>query len=1054
MLSTYSNKNQSRRVSERELISLLDDLKPEINSNLGSKNVPYLLSQTNGNYFSMSTRSNPSSERVSSRRVSTRSNPSYKITSPSSNSSQIKPNSEYSANGSPNNELSLNETKKELYVFIENVDKSSYESFVEIQLNKSSKKVFIDLESSPKILNSSVSFSEFSKSTISPIHKSAFQYKKRSNISYPKNPISKFAKPNTQIVENVSHELVHLVENTKKHNRELKFTTYDHPPENVIEILITKNSFTSKMCRIVSRAISLKLQKRDLENSLNNNALRKNQNNIYNRFNSSPIRKKNNIIIHESSSEDSENPVFNHSSIQNHRFVSSSPIVAPNESRNKNFLNSKYIGHTNNNIPRKDVKIFESDNDSSEIEDGSIYEDRTFTSQFNHFGFERKINTSQSHQLLSRESPQKPISYESDSDSFKLDSLTQVNTSTQNFENPIIHNKRIDTGIHSNSEPEPEEVSPILVKNSQLLSKVEVINLSSDNGKDTQSDDSQVIKKRRFIGRRNSIDKSSPGSVSPRSIVMKYKLQKELKDLEVSRGYSVALDRNIKKKFKKPSYREVLIKSRSQISNKTSRTSKLFYNHSSVSDSDDSDDSYESSDSNIETSYSDVINYGLPRTQPTSSSRNRPGYNKKSRSQSYRSSANHHNSMNGGRHSNSQMSMTPTTIDGMFNPSVHDSDGISRPNSPSSRSSSSVYSSDFVVDEDEVVDYSGNDGSFYKAIDNIEISSQSLPAIRNRDLLSESNSKEIRLSDFGLSFSQDIHTSFNTYIQYMIHAIFNRDIVNTVDFETMKYFENAKNTVDNRISTIRDSLVSSSVWNPQFLIDLKSHPIYELEDEDPIAGCEACTFGTSRTSTFSIHLMGYPSLNEVPKFFSTVDEKNYKPGRNDLVSIRFKKFKTYPKYLMDRNLVTSEMRSFFKDGYDTTKKVGDLHTLGISGVSYLSGRFCQKRSQVYHWLYHYPYYLFLKLKSAANEYISKQKIDLESKFLFINTQCSFLFKAKLTINSLFPLLHFFQIALNPKEKAKFAEGMVYELEKSKVTAYYFKEFTKYLDDAQDLYSTK
>ncbi|OMJ08232.1 hypothetical protein AYI70_g11676 [Smittium culicis] len=767
--------------------------------------------------------------------------------------------------------LTHNSPANNAFVVIENYDKTGYTKIDTPKFNfKNPPIVTVSIDSTP----------ELSSYSIFPQSKYGSRNKKRS--SRPSSNQTKSSKPEPIVLTinptpspHLKSKISYGSENSKNNtlnppsnNTYAPITYYSEPPKRFVSVLITKNSLTNKVCRIVSKAISTKLANKDI--SFSNLFKPTVKNGIinspdYNNINSSPLRKKSSIRIYESSSEESK---------------SSSPEIPLPIKKGINFQKSEYISSSRNNNSQKNVKIFDSDNDSSEIEDASIYEDKTFLSENKNFGFERKVDhhpnfyeQSQSYSQNTQDNTLNPFNT-----SFKPDTKIPLNQSNHihynslpNFEPSIKSDLNLNTSTHYSSESENTELPSTFVNNTQTPNNLFVIQSTDDDAK-THSDSSGVIKRKRIINRKNVSNNISPPSVSPKSIVMKYKLQKELNDLKVSRGYAKAQNKKLKrtKKRSKPSFRELLKKTKSDIrGNRTglkdfNRKYNSFY-VSGDSDSFDSQSSSESFSTNDDSSsstssipissYSDVINFGLSQPKSTSSKKSKP---KKSRRSPTINST----------HSNTQPSPLISAITRNDESDEYNPENLSNKYDPSSDTEASVSSSGFVVTDefDDIVESTNNDADFYKAIDNFEISSQQRPSIFD-SLIPSSKDREIRLADFGISTNRDFQSSFNTYVQYMTHAIFNEDILACVDPKTASYFESAKNTVENRIETIRDSLVSSSVWNPQFLIDLKSFPIYELEFIDPELGCEACNFGISRTSTFIVNLLAQPVVYNVPVEF-------------------------------------------------------------------------------------------------------------------------------------------------------------------------------------------
>ena len=121
------------------------------------------------------------------------------------------------------------------------------------------------------------------------------------------------------------------------------------------------------------------------------------------------------------------------------------------------------------------------------------------------------------------------------------------------------------------------------------------------------------------------------------------------------------------------------------------------------------------------------------------------------------------------------------------------------------------------------------------------------------------NSADTRIRDpitelpeeFNLSFARDLSTSFQIYLQFLVHCLVNGGGVPKMDTSTSRYFESARDALEQRLQSTKDSIVGSSAWYAHFLKDLKTYPEISSYSIDSIPGCDACHFADKRTASLA-----------------------------------------------------------------------------------------------------------------------------------------------------------------------------------------------------------
>ncbi|KAG7092473.1 hypothetical protein E1B28_008825 [Marasmius oreades] len=211
-------------------------------------------------------------------------------------------------------------------------------------------------------------------------------------------------------------------------------------------------------------------------------------------------------------------------------------------------------------------------------------------------------------------------------------------------------------------------------------------------------------------------------------------------------------------------------------------------------------------------------------------------------------------------------------------------------------------------DEDEEVDDFASDNDFIVEDDN--------------------NAPAVLPLEFSMESHQDLSHQFKKIFQFFVH-IATRQPSDRHDFmlnqlESEEYFSVPLQMFRRKLLGLRDSLVASSVWRPEFKNALERHPNFDLVHLDfAFPGCDACHLG-ARMSTYSARLSGkkYCHLGyEVQAESESEDDEDDEDNDESASDISSQKRRTV---LVEFNL----------------------------------GRFCARRTRVYHDITHWEYSLF------------------------------------------------------------------------------------------------
>lgn len=188
---------------------------------------------------------------------------------------------------------------------------------------------------------------------------------------------------------------------------------------------------------------------------------------------------------------------------------------------------------------------------------------------------------------------------------------------------------------------------------------------------------------------------------------------------------------------------------------------------------------------------------------------------------------------------------------------------------------------------------------------------------------------------YSMHTHQDLAHQFKIVCQLFVHMA----VRSTSDrrpfmkkmLETQEYFSVPLQVARRKLSGMKDSLVTSSVWKPQFKKPLERYPKFELvRMKFSAPQCDACNLG-GRISTLSGRVSGRP----------------------------------YDKY------------DFASESEDELSSSSDIDSDDVShkssGKQFYLGRFCAARTQVFHEFSHWEYHLYHSLLREIDEVLDDNR---------------------------------------------------------------------------------
>ncbi|PVU89566.1 hypothetical protein BB559_005061 [Furculomyces boomerangus] len=724
---------------------------------------------------------------------------------------------------------------------------------------------------------------------------------------------------------------------------------------------------------------------------------------------SSPFKKKASRLVSSSESESSKSSEESEDDIDlKTNTMKSNDQLSPsgNKKRNSRFFREMYNDYTNTST---EINLFGKNNDAAAYNDDSNQDSAQSSNTFDIYKMisnssknssevddSEKLGSDENENLLLVKgiNTEKPILYiESKDKNNSRDFLDSSSDSDTNLSyNTLLGKEKTKKG------KEPDIISIESPKDFDFSMP------STDSKPNVYESDSSDfgLKPLYSVDGADSADSFGIGYEIDKSRISKYKLENEL---DILAKTSQSLKKTLRpRSSKKPKFRELLRKSKRR-GPKSIKERFIFYSDNS----DDIESNNEPMRLNSEMLKTRVFNKNKPKARRTDS---RFLQKKQYQNSSYYniSSDNNNNSADSGTGSQSSSERSDARTN--------------------KRAKVSGNLSDFIVDDDddEVLASQINKENFdynnvFKDSEPFYLAKKKKKNSKVKDRSGSATTDDEQLGggildSMGMFSYQDLRTSFNTYIQYYVHKTLNKDFLESLDKRTANYFTSARTAVDRHIQSLKDSLVSSSVWHSYFLDDLKLLPIYHIEMISAEKGCEACTFNRSRTSKFMIYLIGSTQKPGSKKGLEKSAKQAFDRKRKDVYYRRFMSARLSSYVFLNNNLLPEEIKSYIRSSGSNNVLVSDLEKFGIYGACYKVGRFCQKRSELYHWMDHFPEYTMSTISRKVENILSSK-------------------------DNLFDC--------NNPDKIQLAEDIVLLLEQSEFTDKFYRELTKVIDEAKELY---
>jgi len=154
-------------------------------------------------------------------------------------------------------------------------------------------------------------------------------------------------------------------------------------------------------------------------------------------------------------------------------------------------------------------------------------------------------------------------------------------------------------------------------------------------------------------------------------------------------------------------------------------------------------------------------------------------------------------------------------------------------------------------------------------------------------IVEDANSVQLP-AEFSMETHQDLSHQFKKIFQFFVHVAVQPPESRASFMETQiraeQYFSVPLQVTRRKLSGLRDSLVSSSVWRPEFIRSLEKYPEFELVALDfAVPSCDACHLGgrmstlLGRLSGSQYNRFGFEAM--VPRRQQKHDDQEFHLGR-------------------------------------------------------------------------------------------------------------------------------------------------------------------------------
>ncbi|ODN97224.1 hypothetical protein I350_08204 [Cryptococcus amylolentus CBS 6273] len=265
----------------------------------------------------------------------------------------------------------------------------------------------------------------------------------------------------------------------------------------------------------------------------------------------------------------------------------------------------------------------------------------------------------------------------------------------------------------------------------------------------------------------------------------------------------------------------------------------------------------------------------------------------------------------------------------------------------------------------------------------IEVSSSSEGGGEESDSAEEYFGYELP-AEFAGARGQSEDTRFRIVFQYFLYlAMHGPERARDLPEREKAYFEPFLSSMRTRMTDYRNNRVRSQAWRQELVHKLLKYPYFCAQTVEPEPGCDACNL-SGRISSFAMSLEGRPYDSVTFEYVTDSDDDLESSNAeeddewNELEKLRgTRKGKDSPQGKIARE--KSQMMEHLRVDYEWLEHgEGMIH--GEAGEaeeaeqrkvdSYIIGKYCKRRAQIFHRISHWEFILFHRIKQLYTDLLT------------------------------------------------------------------------------------
>ncbi|ODO02099.1 hypothetical protein L198_02830 [Cryptococcus wingfieldii CBS 7118] len=240
-------------------------------------------------------------------------------------------------------------------------------------------------------------------------------------------------------------------------------------------------------------------------------------------------------------------------------------------------------------------------------------------------------------------------------------------------------------------------------------------------------------------------------------------------------------------------------------------------------------------------------------------------------------------------------------------------------------------------------------------------------------------------AEFAGARGQSEDTRFRIVFQYFLYlAMHGPERARNLPEREKAYFEPFLSSMRTRMTDYRNNRVRSQAWRQEFVHKLLKYPYFCAQFVKPEPGCDACNL-SGRISSFAMSLEGRPYDSVTFEYVTDSDDDSESSNAeeddewDELEKLRgTNKGKDSPqgKIAREKSQMMEHLRVDYEwlehgEGMDNGE-AGEAEEVEQRNVdSYIIGKYCKRRAQIFHRISHWEFILFHRIKQLYTDLLTR-----------------------------------------------------------------------------------